>query len=606
MLRLCFLVTSKNFIMPKIKLSALVSDMKGKSQGSVFSTNSGGTYFRNNPSGGGRKSAKWDDQKNRFGSLATRWKALSDDQRAAWNEAASSYPTVNAFGDARLPSGYELYMRLNGTLVSNSLPVLTLPQVQRPLPDVTEIDLFTPDLFMFTPSRQFKTSVGPGTQLFGYKSDFFDSETLEIPNTFAVRFNIPQGQNNVASGKAFTNIFTAQSELGGGAGFYYGGTSAANGQFVFVANLVNDDDLPVSYVGYFPTGLNLGSDSHHVAVRFIMGTELKVQVYLNGNLLDVVREQWYDSHQSLNPLEFSGSSISAQTLTPVSNFSGSFLLGTAADYSALALNFSDFVWFQNLDDDPNCCTDPSLACPPDYSCESWWNDICECYNAGDPGSVSPNPIGSYYIALLSYGYVLGFERVRIGLNYLSPYGRDMSGDLIPRTFINETSFGDQYDLRIGTEPECVSNEDCQNNPLTAGTGNDVECIDGVCTYVGDSLSPWALIGNSYVPWTYFAGADIVEEGFYIQILCTGSISAGRSLQQTKYVKVATIPLTSALFNLTDALKSAIVNMPGGSSYGYKAYIIDGTTGVMYDMVVPAKDKKGVRRFKAGAELSGNV
>lgn len=104
--------------MPKIKLSALASDIKGKANGSVFSTNSGGTYFRNNPSGGGRKSSKWDVQKNNFGSLSTVWKSLTQTQQEAWQDATVLYPTVNAFGDPRIPSGYELFMRLNGALVS--------------------------------------------------------------------------------------------------------------------------------------------------------------------------------------------------------------------------------------------------------------------------------------------------------------------------------------------------------------------------------------------------------------------------------------------------------------------------------------------------------
>lgn len=129
--------------MPKIKTSALVSDIKGKAEGSVFARNSGGLYFRNNPSGGGRKSQSWDKSKNLFGSLASRWRNLTQAQQEAWNNAVSSYQTIGAFGDARIPSGYELYMRLNTPLVNIGLPALETPESPEQMPTVDSINFYT-------------------------------------------------------------------------------------------------------------------------------------------------------------------------------------------------------------------------------------------------------------------------------------------------------------------------------------------------------------------------------------------------------------------------------------------------------------------------------
>lgn len=143
--------------MPKIKLSALASDIKGKANGSVFSTNSGGTYFRNNPSGGGRKSPKWDLQKNNFGSLATQWKALTQTQQEAWQDATVLYPTVNAFGDPRIPSGYELFMRLNGSLSAVGLPLLSVPKSPRSVVPYGSVDIDYPTLWQLNPNYAVQT-----------------------------------------------------------------------------------------------------------------------------------------------------------------------------------------------------------------------------------------------------------------------------------------------------------------------------------------------------------------------------------------------------------------------------------------------------------------
>lgn len=137
--------------MPKIKLSAIVTDIKGKSNGSVFSKNKGGVYFRTNPSGGGRKSAKWGQQKAVFAALSQTWKTLTSEQQDAWNAAVNNYQTTGAFGDIRIPSGYELYMRLNGTLTAQGLPRILEPAMPRELPDFGVLEFNNSDLWQFVP-----------------------------------------------------------------------------------------------------------------------------------------------------------------------------------------------------------------------------------------------------------------------------------------------------------------------------------------------------------------------------------------------------------------------------------------------------------------------
>jgi len=132
--------------MPQVKFSALVTDMKGKAGGSIFSKNKQGSYFRNNKWGGGRKSARWDAAKVRLSTLSNAWRNLSQEQREAWESAAVDFPFTNKFQEQYIASGYQLYMSLNGNLYANNLPTLTVPGENRPFPEDMTFAVATPDI----------------------------------------------------------------------------------------------------------------------------------------------------------------------------------------------------------------------------------------------------------------------------------------------------------------------------------------------------------------------------------------------------------------------------------------------------------------------------
>lgn len=132
--------------MPQIKFSGLVTAMKGKAGGSIFSQNKQGAYFRNNRWGGGRKSARWDAAKNRLQTMSNAWRLLTSEQREAWQAAAVNYPFENKFKEEYIPSGYQLFMSLNGTLYAQGLPTLAVPAEKRPFPEDVQIAVATPDI----------------------------------------------------------------------------------------------------------------------------------------------------------------------------------------------------------------------------------------------------------------------------------------------------------------------------------------------------------------------------------------------------------------------------------------------------------------------------
>ena len=136
--------------MPQIKFSGLVTDMKGKAGGSVFSSNKQGAYMRNNKWGGGRKSNRWDVSKTKMAALSNSWQLLTTEQKDAWNHAAADYPFLNKFKEEYIGSGYQVYMSLNGNLLANNFPLLTAPGAKRPIPEDINLQFSQPTPPWFT------------------------------------------------------------------------------------------------------------------------------------------------------------------------------------------------------------------------------------------------------------------------------------------------------------------------------------------------------------------------------------------------------------------------------------------------------------------------
>lgn len=138
--------------MPKIKFSALVSGMSGKSNGSVFGSNNGGAYFRNNTSKTKTKTALNAKRKSLFSEVSGSWRNLTSDQQNSWRNAVANYVVQNAFGDNRTPNGYELFMRLNNVRLEQGLPMLPEAPAPRSLPSLNDLELVSPDKFLYMPT----------------------------------------------------------------------------------------------------------------------------------------------------------------------------------------------------------------------------------------------------------------------------------------------------------------------------------------------------------------------------------------------------------------------------------------------------------------------
>lgn len=102
--------------MAKIKFSALMSDMRGKLNGSVLSKNRGGSYIRNKVTPSNPKTTAQMSVRGIFAGIASAWSTLDESERLSFNNKVSQFASTDIFGDIRNPSGKALFQKLNQNL----------------------------------------------------------------------------------------------------------------------------------------------------------------------------------------------------------------------------------------------------------------------------------------------------------------------------------------------------------------------------------------------------------------------------------------------------------------------------------------------------------
>lgn len=158
-----------------VKLSALVTDIKGKVGGSVFQGSKTGTTLKNKPSGNFVKSiawtqgnpitaAVWDNSQSlaldlspgltapdgsqspqtvtytaqrTLRQITKFWQTLSPSDRAAWDAAAINFPFKNRYGQSYTGSGFQVFTSINSKLFPLNVAPQTLP------PSASDGDLAT-------------------------------------------------------------------------------------------------------------------------------------------------------------------------------------------------------------------------------------------------------------------------------------------------------------------------------------------------------------------------------------------------------------------------------------------------------------------------------
>ena len=108
----------------KIKYSALVSDARGKLNGSVAAKNRYGQYFRNKITPVNPQTDHQMAVRGQFGALSSQWRTLSQLQRDSWKTAGEDSPETNIFGDTITLQPNVFFIKRNMLLTTAGLPII--------------------------------------------------------------------------------------------------------------------------------------------------------------------------------------------------------------------------------------------------------------------------------------------------------------------------------------------------------------------------------------------------------------------------------------------------------------------------------------------------
>jgi len=108
-------------------MGAIVTDIRGKNGGHVFTKNKTGNVMRTKKTPANPKTSYQTAVRARLTSLSQGFRSLSAANIAAWNSAAKNFVKHNVFGDKHNPSGLNLYVWLNSNLINVGVSALTTP-----------------------------------------------------------------------------------------------------------------------------------------------------------------------------------------------------------------------------------------------------------------------------------------------------------------------------------------------------------------------------------------------------------------------------------------------------------------------------------------------
>lgn len=114
--------------MALIKLGIALAEIRGSVGGTTFARNRAGAYARNRTKPVNPSSARQTTIRTYLSQLQQEWQdTLTGPERAAWNAVAQANPFKNKLGEASAISGFNLYLRVNGTLLLGAQPILSVP-----------------------------------------------------------------------------------------------------------------------------------------------------------------------------------------------------------------------------------------------------------------------------------------------------------------------------------------------------------------------------------------------------------------------------------------------------------------------------------------------
>lgn len=125
----------------KVKWGALMVDGRGKIGGQVASKNRSGAYMRNKVTPANPNSIAQVAVRNMLATASSSWSLLTALQRTAWDSASSDWAGTNIFGDGVLPTGKNLFTKLNINLMNTNNNMISDVPVKVSVPVIVTTDV---------------------------------------------------------------------------------------------------------------------------------------------------------------------------------------------------------------------------------------------------------------------------------------------------------------------------------------------------------------------------------------------------------------------------------------------------------------------------------
>lgn len=121
--------------MALVKYGGVISELRGKEAGVIFSRNAYGSYMKQKVTPVNPQTSHQSTQRGLMGNLAQAWAGLSVAERAGWNNLGEQVTRVNVFGDTTYYTGFTIFMRLNRNIQAAGGSVVDVaPTVDTPAP----------------------------------------------------------------------------------------------------------------------------------------------------------------------------------------------------------------------------------------------------------------------------------------------------------------------------------------------------------------------------------------------------------------------------------------------------------------------------------------
>jgi len=103
--------------MAVVQYGSLVTELKGSVGGQTFQSTRSGFSVRNKPLPRNPRAPIQQSLRSIIQYLSQHWRGLSDGERLSWDVQGPNWPAVDKFGNPKVLSGYEIYIRANSGLI---------------------------------------------------------------------------------------------------------------------------------------------------------------------------------------------------------------------------------------------------------------------------------------------------------------------------------------------------------------------------------------------------------------------------------------------------------------------------------------------------------